>query len=89
MVKHKLRNLNLVWINGVKEVLDSCQIVHTILQVTGCECQEPPALQLERRENLASWQPIPVSVLTNLEPPGGVHNVDGLQVSFVPGQIED
>lgn len=44
MIKYKLWNSNLVWVNGVKEVLYSCQIVHMIFDVTASESQEPPGL---------------------------------------------
>ena len=46
MIQDKLRNVNLVRVNGVIEILDSSEVVDSVLDLPCSECQEPPRLQL-------------------------------------------
>ena len=48
VVQYKLRDVNLVGVNGIKKKLDPSQVVYFLLHLITCECQEPPGLQLGR-----------------------------------------
>lgn len=46
ILEYKLRDLDLVGINGVIEVLNSIQIMHLVLDFRSSESEEPPGGQL-------------------------------------------
>ena len=46
VVKHKLRYVYLVGVDGVVEILDSSEVLDAVLDLHGSEREEPPRLQL-------------------------------------------
>ena len=87
MVKHKLRNFNLVRVDSVKQILHTRQVLDLLLHLRRSEREEPPALQLRCRRgreggmteasSLSSHPPSPAAEVQGRE--GGVTEASSLQ----------
>ncbi len=54
MIQNKLRYFQLIWVNSVVEILHSCDVLHTLLDLRSSEREEPPAGQLDTKHMLVN-----------------------------------